>query len=142
MDYLETFVIDSSVAMKWLNRKNEEHIDNADRILKDLKNETIVIKMPELAKYEVGNALLFKKGLESKAFASLGAFYKLPVDFVTLDLGLATATYKIAYQTNTTFYDASFMSLAIKHMAKLITDNPKHQDKKIEGLEILALKDY
>ncbi len=50
-------------------------------------------------------------------------------------------TYKIAQETNITYYDASFMSLAKQLNATLVTDNIKHQGKATD-IKVISLKDY
>ena len=134
-------VVDSSVIVKWLNRQDEEFVDEADRILADVQMKGVVLMAPELAKYEVGNALL-NKGMElPQAMASLGTIYSLPIQFVSQDEDQALKTIEIATQLKITYYDASFLSLARQNDAGLVTDNPKHQ-KKFEGVEVISLRDY
>ncbi len=135
-------MIDSSVAVKWLNRKDEVHISQADNILKDVEKERIHLLMPELGRYEVGNALL-NKGSEPALIAlALEKFYDIPIQFVVEDLELAKSTIETAKYAKITYYDASFISLAIILKADLVTANPKHQKKKVLGLKVISLKDY
>lgn len=77
----------------------------------------------------------------SDARISLGTVYTLPIQFVPQTEKQANEAYKIALQTNTTFYDASFVALAKQENAVLVTDNPKHQAK-IKEVKVVALKDY
>lgn len=135
-------VIDSSVAVKWLNRKEEKLLLQADKILKDVEDEKIYIFMPELAKYEVGNALL-NKGPELPLInLALEKFYDIPIQFIIEDFEFAKSTIEIAQNFKITYYDASFISLAEKLNADLVTDNPKHQKQKINGLKVISLKNY
>jgi predicted nucleic acid-binding protein len=138
----KTIVIDSSVAVKWLNRQDEKHTIQADRILHDVQKEKVSLIMPELAKYEVGNALLYKQMPVQNAFGSLATYYSIPIQFMPQDQQQAQSAMQIAYENKVTFYDASFMALAKEHQADLITDNPKHQEKKINGLKVISLEDY
>jgi predicted nucleic acid-binding protein len=98
--------------------------------------------MPELAKYEVGNALLYKQMPVQNALGSLATYYGIPIQFMPQDQQQAQSAMQIAYENKVTFYDASFMALAKEQQADLITDNPKHQEKKISGLKVISLKDY
>lgn len=135
-------VVDSSVAVKWCSGLKEEKLDKANRIFLDGAAGKIEIYLPELAKYEVGNALM-NKGLEpSLAKASLDPLYIPPLKFVALDEGLADLTMDIALQAKITYYDASFLALAQKLKAVLITDNPKHQKKLPAKIKVVALEDY
>lgn len=134
-------VADSSVIVKWVNSQDEAYLGQADKLFEDCKNGKIQLLAPELAKYEVGN-VLWKKGLALPAAqASLGTIYAGPVEFVKQDKSQALRTMEIAIKSKMTFYDATFVALAEKQNATLITANPKHQ-KKFTGINVIALKDY
>ncbi|MEK7079381.1 MAG: type II toxin-antitoxin system VapC family toxin [Patescibacteria group bacterium] len=135
-------VIDSSVAIKLLYQLGEDNISQADLIIKNAQDKGTTLVMPELARYEVGNALLYKN-LELPILQRLiERFYVLPIRFIPEDLITAQLTAEIAYVNKITYYDASFISLAIMLKADLVTANPKHQKKKIKGLKVISLKDY
>lgn len=140
-------VVDSSVIVKWLNHENELHLEQADSVLRDVQSGKIALFTPELAKYEVGNALL-KKGLTvAQAFQSLGTVSSLPIQFLPETEELAIQTYAMASEvksqgnTGFTYYDAAFTALANQEKAILITDNPKHQAK-VKNTKVLPLAEY
>ncbi len=135
-------IIDSSVAVKWINSQNEDFLKQADKILKDLQDRKIEIIMPELAKYEIGNALLNKGMNLIETQTVLEKFYEIPIIFIVEDNNLAKKTIGIAKSFNITYYDAAFLALTQKIDGVLITDNPKHQKKKIKNLKVKILKDY
>lgn len=144
---MKKIVTDSSVMVKWVSKDNESHLEEADQILRDVQKGQVVLIAPELAKYEVGNALL-KKGLTpAQAFQSLGTVYSLPVQFISETEELASQTYQMAQETksksspNFTYYDAAFAALAKQEDAVLVTDNPKHQTK-IGKVKVLSLENY
>lgn len=135
-------VCDSSVIVKWVSSEGEDNLEQADQILKDRQDKKAELFAPELAKYEVANALLLGKQLPpSQAMISLGTVYSLPIEFIPENFGLAKNSYQFAQQFGITYYDASFVSLAELLDATLVTDNPKHQAK-VEGVKVLPLKDY
>lgn len=135
-------VVDTSVIVKWLNQDNEGYIDQADKILRDVEHDKIVIIAPELAKYEVGSVLLHGKKLDlEQAKIILTQFYKLPISFVENTTLLAEETYKLALDAKVTYYDASFMALASLYDARLVTDNLKHQGR-LKHIKVTAIKDY
>lgn len=142
MKLKKPLVIDSSVAVKWLNKQDENYTLQADKILKDVQKEKVYLVMPELAKYEVGNALLYKQMPLQNALGSVATYYSIPIQFMPQDQQQAQSAIQIAYENKVTFYDASFMALAKEQHADLITDNSKHQKKKIKGLNVVPLKDY
>ncbi len=135
-------IIDSSVIVKWLSGDKEENLDQADKILKDVQKGIVYLLTPELAKYEVGNALLLGKKLSPKQYSFANAqLFRLPITFVSESEDLSMETYKIAFEFGLTYYDASFASLAKHYDATLVTENIKHQGK-VKGIKVLALKDY
>ena len=135
-------VVDSSVIVKWLSKDKEEHLNQADKILKDAQNGKVVLIAPELAKYEVGNVLLFSKKLTSKqGVMVLAQFFNLPITFITESEELAKETYNLAFDLGVTYYDASFISLAKKYDATLVTENIKHQGKS-KDIKVTPLQDY
>lgn len=139
----KTLVLDSSVIVKWLNSQNEIFLEQADKILKQLEKGKVEIVVPELVKYEIGNAVLNKKLTLPETKSCLATLFAIPINFVPLDLEAAQRTMEISSELNITYYDASFLSLAEKLEAVLVTDNPKHQKKKTEEkVKVIAIKDY
>src|SRR5258708_39943353 len=139
---MKTFVIDTSVIVKWINTNKEENTEKADAILEDVKNGQAELLTPELAKYELGNVLLKGKQLTPKeAYISLGTIYSLPITFVEESEELAKQTYSLAFNHGVTYYDAAFMSLAKQYNATLVTYNIKHQGKATD-ITIKSLAEY
>ena len=139
---MTSLIIDTSVAVKWLNQDNEEHIEKADKILEDVRDGKVELFAPELLKYEVGNALLFGKKISSNDIKHLmSIFYSLPITFVPENIHLANETYSLAQNFSITYYYASFMSLAKEHGAILITENIKHQGKS-QNIKVKSLGEY
>jgi len=139
---MKTLVIDSSVIVKWLNDNNEKNIEEADIILAEAIAGQVEIFAPELAKYEIGNVLLLKKKLTPKEVeVTIQALYSYPIQFIPETEELGKDTFKIAFDSGVTCYDAAFISLAKQLDATLITENIKHQGKAAE-VKVLALSDY
>lgn len=141
MSFPKSLIIDSSVAVKWLNSQEENDISSSDKILKDAQDGKIKLFAPELSKYEIGNALLNKKITIPEASISLSTLFSTPITFMEMDEEEASNTFEIAYKYGITYYDASFVSLASKLQAVLVTANPKHQ-KGISEVKVISLKDY
>lgn len=138
---MKKIVVDSSVMVKWLNSQNEDHLEQANKVLQDAEDGIIMFLAPELSRYEIGNALLKKKMDLSKALDTLVTAYNIPVQFVPETPQLALATYKIADEEKITYYDAAFLALAKQEEATLVTDNLKHQGKS-SAIKVISLKDY
>lgn len=135
-------VVDSSVIVKWLHQEEEQFLNQADQIIQDAQHGSVILLAPELAKYEVGNALLLSKKITAdQAKISLGTLYSLPIQFIAQSENAANETYRMAQQANITYYDASFIALAKQENATLVTDNSKHQGKTQE-IKVISLNDY
>lgn len=131
-------VIDSSVGVKWVNGQDEQHIDKANKLIEDAQKNNITLVMPELSKYEICNALLYKKLDISSLQTSIDDFYHLPIRFIPEDLETAIMAAQIATEIKITYYDATFLALAIKLKARLVTSNQKHQ-KKYHGKDVVVI---
>lgn len=139
---MTTYVVDSSIIVKWLNSVDELNLKEADNLLSDALDGKIALIAPELAKYEVGNVLLLKKKLSGEEFEiPLRTLFTVPVKFIPQSELLARETFSVAHQTGVTYYDASFMSLAKLYNATLVTENPKHQGKS-KKVKTSSLRDY
>lgn len=136
-------VLDSSILVKWITSQGEEFVEKARGILSLCQKEKVKILAPELAKFEIGNALWKKQISLSEASFDLELFYDFPIEFISWDLALAKKTAEIAIENKITYYDATFIALAEKYKAVLVTDNPKHQKENFSSkIKIVALKDY
>ena len=136
-------VLDSSVLVKWVTSNNEELVKEARDILRFTQKQKVKIFVPELTKFEVGNALWKKDIVYSEAAFDLELFYHFPIEFVSWNKELAKRTLAIAIHEKITYYDASFIALAEDLKATLVTDNPKHQKKSLASkIKVVALKEY
>ncbi|MES2970815.1 MAG: type II toxin-antitoxin system VapC family toxin [Patescibacteria group bacterium] len=135
-------VVDTSVVIKWLNKDNEQDLDQADLILQDAEVGKVMLMAPELLKYETGNVLLKGKQLTMKqAKVCLEALYSLPIIYSSETSTSAQKTFLLAESLGITYYDAAFIVLAKQYDAQLVTDNVKHQGK-ATNTKVTALKDY
>ncbi len=138
----QSYVVDSSVIVKWLSNYNERRVAQADQLLRDVQESRVTLSAPQLAIYEVSNALLKGKQLPpAEVSRLLHILYLIPIDWVTETEEQIMAGYRIGHRYNMTVYDAAFVALAKAREAKLVTDNIKHQGK-AKGVEVLALADY
>lgn len=136
-------IVDSSVIVKWLVTQDELHIDESDRLLKNFQNGSVRLFAPEIAKYEVGNALINKKINPNIIKKALREFYNIPLVFVSETEDLAAESLELAIEYKVTYYDASFIALAARFKASLVTDNIKHQGKyNGKEVKVIPLKNY
>lgn len=133
--------MDSSIIVKWLNHSEELRLKQADDVLQQAIDGEIQLFCPDIALYEVGNALLHKKIDTALVETALTTLYVLPITFIHLNLSLAQSMIQFAAYYTMTYYDAAFVALAKEFGATLVTDNPKHQ-KKDHGVNVVALAEY
>ncbi|PIU73818.1 hypothetical protein COS78_00390 [Candidatus Shapirobacteria bacterium CG06_land_8_20_14_3_00_40_12] len=137
----KSLILDSSVIVKWLNDQNESNLLPADLLLKNTVEKKIVCFAPELAKYEIGNALSVGKKLKPyQVKACLSVLYSLPITFVPETSHLSHVTADLVSSHHLTYYDASFLALTQDLDAVLVTDNIKHQ--KHPKIKVISLVDY
>lgn len=127
--------------VKWVNGQNEDNLEKADQVRRDARLGKVEILAPELAKYEIGNALLNKRMTLPETKLSQATIYSLPITFIPMSQVNADETIEIATKNNITFYDAAFVSLAKEKSATLITANPKHH-RQFPGVKVVDLKTY
>lgn len=138
---MSKIVVDSSVIVKWLNKDGEENTAQADKLLIDVEKGRVELLASELAKYEVGNALI-RKGLNvPQTMASLATLYSLPIEFFPETEKLSRLSVKFSKKYSVTYYDAAPAVIAKTEKAVLITDNIKHQGK-IKTVKAVPLNDY
>lgn len=139
---MSSYVVDTSIVVKWLNTERENDIELANRLLEDALNGKIELVAPELVKYEVANVLLFSKKLSpNEADIVLAQFYTLPIHFAPDFEELSVDSFDLAHSLGITYYDAAFLAVAKYYDAILITENIKHQGKATD-IEVISLKDY
>lgn len=138
---MQQFVVDTSIIIKWLSNHHEDNIEAANILLDNALEAKIELLAPELAKYEVGNVLLSGKKLSSRqGITVLAQFYTLPITFIAESEDLSSDSFTFASTLGITYYDASFLSVAKRYDATLITDNIKHQGK-TQDIKVISLKD-
>lgn len=135
-------IIDSSVMVKWLSVTLEDHVEQANAILHDLSTGKSNAHAPDIALYEVGNALLKGKGFSiQQAVESFDFLDHLPLMFHPPMPEMMQTAYAIAHAQGTTYYDAAFLALAKMMEGTLVTDNVKHQTG-VSGIAVLPLAQY
>ncbi len=105
-DHPPLVVLDTSVVVKWLNRINEERLEQAHALLDRLEAGAVDALAPDIVKYEVGNALLKGKQLTvPQAHDAFDAFDQLPLRIIPIETNQLIDIYRIAYRARTTFYE-------------------------------------
>lgn len=135
------YVVDSSVIVKWISTEGEILIKQADALLQKSQSKSYTLLASELARYEVGNAILRKAFSLPQKIACLENLSALPLQYVRLSSQDAIAALELAQKYKITYYDTVFIVLAKNFSCPLITDNPKHQ-KRVEDVKVIPLATY
>lgn len=116
------YIIDTSIALKWLAPDREEHIQEASYILRDVLEKRIHLFTLDFLLIEFTNVLLKgKKMPEDKIYTSLEKLLDLPMQFLPITHALLKSALSIAAHENLSIYDALYAALAKQERLKLIT---------------------
>jgi len=100
-------VIDASVILKWFIQENDS--DRAAEIKTAHTIGTSCIAIPDLALYEVGNALRYKPEFSNhEVRLCLAEIYDLAIDIISPNIDMLASVSEISRRYDITFYDAVF----------------------------------
>ncbi len=119
-------VVDTSVLIKWIKTKDEELVNEARRLLTEIERRPLEVHVPALLLYEVGNILLLKTDLESAGLNdAISNLEALPFAVAPPATPLLRRAARLGKEFNLTFYDASFLALAVELDCPFVTaDRP------------------
>ncbi len=104
-------VIDASVILKWFIQENDS--DRAAEIKTAHTIGTSCIAIPDLALYEVGNALRYKPEFSNhEVRLCLAEIYDLAIDIISPNIDMLASVSEISRRYDITFYDAVYIALA------------------------------
>ncbi len=119
-------VIDTSVLIKWIKTKNEDLLKEARRLRTTIERRPLDVHVPALLLYEVGNILLLKTDLDVAGLdIALSDIEALPFIVAPPATPLLRRAARLGKELGLTFYDASFLALAVELNCPLVTaDGP------------------
>jgi len=131
IDLEDLVVIDSSAILKWFFGQNEENPHLSLNAREKHLNYEIILCAPELIYFEVINIMIFRiqdevllvNNLKSLQITNIKIFHQS-------EESMLTAT-RLAKKHNLTFYDSSYLCLAVKNDARLLTYDKKLLDAAI-----------
>jgi predicted nucleic acid-binding protein len=113
-------VPDASVILKWvLDAENEPGHHQAQQLLEQWVAAEVVLWVPSLWVYEVGNVLCLKR--PNVASETLGFLLDLGLREVAVDQDLVELATGLATQFAVTFYDAAYLAAATAVDGILVT---------------------
>lgn len=123
----ENIVVDTSVIIKWFFSDNEENTEASHIILKKFIHNEIGIITPEIALFELANAVKNKIKAENNKMIGMeiiDRIYNLGIVFIVTKQVLKNA-FNLAFAINESVYDCLFIATAEYFKSKFITDDKK-----------------
>jgi len=139
---MDTYVVDTSIVLKWFNQENESNVEIAYKIYKDMLDEKIVLIIPSLLVIELINAL--KKGKDTPVATikkSIDDLFSLPLTITDPTQTVLEQTAEIMNIYQIAPYDALFVATAKDMNCRVISDDTKAHGKITDGI-VIMLKDY
>ena len=108
-------VVDTSVLIKWFKTRGEDLLQEAKQLLEEIERQRLEVHVPALLLYEVGNILLLKTRLGLTALdEAIERLEELPFVVAPPAPPLLRRAVRLGREFGLTFYDASFLALAVE----------------------------
>ncbi|MBI4607613.1 MAG: type II toxin-antitoxin system VapC family toxin [Candidatus Rokubacteria bacterium] len=108
-------VVDTSVFIKWFKTRDEGLLKEARSLLKEAETRSLEVHVPALLLYEVGNVFLLKTRLGRAALDDvIEHLQTLPFKVAPPATPLLKRAARLGRELALTFYDASFLALAVE----------------------------
>ena len=123
-------VVDSSVLIKWFKSRNEDLLAEAHALLDEVERRPLEVHVPALLLYEIGNILLLKTRLEPATLNNaIDRLEALPLSVAPPATPLLKRAARLGRELDLTFYDASFLALAVELDSPFITADRRLFDR-------------
>ncbi len=118
----EKIVVDTSVLIKWFKTRDEDLLKEARALLQEVEARFLAVHVPALLLYEVGNILLLKTRLGPAGLDDvIERLETLPFVVAPPAVPLLKRAARLGRELALTFYDASFLALAVELDCPCIT---------------------
>lgn len=135
---MRTFVIDTSVAVKWFSGDRELRVKRAREILEKHAAGAVKIVLPEFLFLEFANVFLTAKNWTWENIASAVAkLKKLNIEIARTDTEIVILASKLAAKYGLSVYDGVYLATAEKNGGVVVSDNVKHHGKIKDGSVIM-----
>ncbi len=124
---MEKINLDASVVIKWFTK--EQDSDKAISYLKSFYNNEVIILVPSLLFYELGNILIQKKVLKKETAEIKKKLQDLQLEVKDIGLEWFRKIYENSLEYSISFYDATYITLMQNKNCKFITADKKMYDK-------------
>lgn len=132
-DSITSVLLDSSVLIKWFI--NEKDSDRALKLRKAFLGGKVNLVMPELALYEIANALRFSKLFSAEDIKKyIEALLTLDIEVLGFDFNCLNDAIDLSLEKELAIYDAYFVASARQNDLTFITADEKAL-KRIDDFE-------
>jgi predicted nucleic acid-binding protein len=136
-------VLDASVAVKWFNTKNENHVEQALAIQKKKMSGEIRIIVPDIFFLEVLNAFITKSRFNIEDISIVReVLFKMDLEVKYPDDSLLSDSAEIALAEGLTIYDSLYIAVAKSSDAYLYTEDKKILSYQKRYPFILNVRDF
>jgi predicted nucleic acid-binding protein len=123
-------VADTSVLIKWFKTADEDLLREARALLAAVEARPLEVHVPALLLYEVGNVLLLKTRLAATGLHdAMDRLETLPFVVAPPATPLLKRAARLGRELGLTFYDASFIALAVELNCPYITADRRLYDR-------------
>ncbi len=137
---MAAYVVDASVILKWvLGDAKEPDQEAAVKLLKGWADGTDSLAAPALWEYEAAN--LLGREFPDEAEKMMEMLRRLEIKTVPLTDAMIKRCFHWMKTQKVTFYDASYLTIAVETGATLITADDKFVKKMGKGEAIMTLKE-
>jgi predicted nucleic acid-binding protein len=110
---MKTCVLDTSVSIKWFSEYDEDDLNRALDIRKEILEGRWSITVPDLFFYELANALRYNPGFTAKDVReAVSSVIDMGFDVKGIEPDKMARAIEIAFKFNVTVYDAYFLALS------------------------------
>jgi predicted nucleic acid-binding protein len=123
-------VADTSVLIKWFKTRDEDLLKEARALLAEVEARPLDVHVPALLLYEIGNVLLLKTRLGTTGLDdAMDHLEDIPLTVAPPATPLLKRAARLGRELGLTFYDASFIALAVVLDCPFITADRRLYDR-------------
>lgn len=123
---MKTVVVDASLLLRFLLDDSPRVVEYVSTLLRDAQKRRISLLSTPLLALEIGNGLRFSLKDQKLAAEVLAKFIKLPIHIVLVNPAQMQKSLNMAYECNTSVYDASYHIVAIARSSDFVTSDKKY----------------
>jgi predicted nucleic acid-binding protein len=139
---LPEYVVDTSVAVKWVVGRNEPDVREAQQLLLAFQRRDCTLSSPDLLFVEFANALTTgQRRALADVRQAVGFLHDLGIRVAPLSWSALNRAIEIAVSNRVTVYDSYFLAVAESVKGTLVTADDKFLRRIGPNANVIALRD-